>query len=254
MRIIKKTVLYGLIILLSVSTRAPCYAAGTNWGLGYPNPGQMPNGPAGRESLLEHDAYFVGDGSEKVIYLTFDAGYENGCTAPILDALKKANVPAAFFLVGTYIRDNPELVARMAAEGHLVANHTMSHPDMSAISNLESFKKELSGTEDFYKQLTGRDMPKFYRPPRGVYSETNLKMAKELGYKTIFWSLAYVDWHTDKQPGRDEAFAKLLPRAHPGMVLLLHSTSKTNAEMMEELIAKYRGMGYVFKALDHLTA
>ena len=254
MRIIKKTVLYGLIMLLTVSVRAPCNASGTNWGLGYPNPGQMPKGPAGREALLEHDAYFVGDGREKIVYLTFDAGYENGCTAPILDALKKANVPAAFFLVGTYIRDNPELVARMAAEGHIVANHTMSHPDMSAISNLESFQKELAGTENFYKQLTGQDMPKFYRPPRGMYSEANLKMAKELGYKTIFWSLAYVDWHADRQPSRDEAFAKLLPRAHPGMVLLLHSTSKTNAEIMEELIVKYREMGYVFKTLDHLTA
>jgi len=208
---------------------------------------------ASRESLLKHDAFFVG-GQEKIIYLTFDAGFENGHTAPILDVLKKTQVPAAFFLVGTYIRDNPELVTRMVEDGHIVANHTMSHPDMSAISDMQSFKNELAKTEEVYKNIIGEDMPKYYRPPRGVYNEANLRMAKELGYKTVFWSLAYVDWYVDKQPSHEAAFSKLLPRAHPGMVLLLHSTSKTNAEILEELITKYREMSYEFKDLNDLVA
>ena len=254
MRIIRKTVRAGLFILFAILLTLPHHASATNWGLSYPTPGAQPKGMAGREALLVHDAYFVGDAREKTVYLTFDAGFENGYTAPILDVLKKTEVPAAFFLVGTYIRDYPELIGRMVDEGHIVANHTMSHPDMSAISDMQLFKDELAKTEEFYKAATGEDMPKYYRPPRGIYNEANLKMAKELGYKTIFWSLAYVDWYVDKQPSHDEAFKKLLPRAHPGMVLLLHSTSRTNAEILEELIVKYREMGYEFKCLDALTA
>jgi len=253
MRIIKNSVRNGLFILLAAVLGLTCRASSTNWGLSYPAPGKAPQGMATREALLANDAWFIGDGSENAIYLTFDAGFENGYTAPILDVLEKTQVPAAFFLVGTYIRDNPELVTRMAADDHIVANHTMSHPDMSAISDLASFEKELRRTEDFYKNLTGGDMPKYYRPPKGVYSEENLKMAKQLGYKTVFWSLAYVDWHVDKQPSRDEAFSKLIPRAHPGMVLMLHSTSKTNAGILEELITRYREMGFEFKSLEHLT-
>ena len=253
MRIIKNTVRAVVFSLLTILATIPCHATGTNWGLSYPTPGAHPQGMASRESLLTHDAYFVG-GEEKVIYLTFDAGFENGYTAPILDVLKKNDVPAAFFLVGTYIRDNPELVTRMVSEGHIVANHTLSHPDMSAIADLQSFKSELDKTEEIYKNVIGEDMPKYYRPPRGVYSEDNLKMAKELGYKTVFWSLAYVDWYVDRQPSREEAFSKLLPRAHPGMVLLLHNTSATNAAILDELIAKYFEMGYEFKSLDDLTA
>jgi len=249
---IKNTIRSGLFALLAVITAITCSAKSTNWGLSYPTPGQAPQGMASREALLKHDAYFVGEGN--TVYLTFDAGYENGHTETILNVLKKTEVPAAFFLVGTYIRDQRELVKRMVEDGHIVANHTMSHPDMSAISDIASFEKELSQAEDYYKEVTGQDMPKYYRPPKGIYSESNLKMAKALGYKTVFWSLAYVDWYENKQPTHEAAFSKLLPRAHPGMVLMLHSTSKTNAEILEDLIVKYREMGYEFKSLDHLTA
>ena len=224
-----------------------------SWGLSFPQPGQKPNGNTSAPSLRAYDAWFVGSGEEKVIYLTFDAGYENGNTAPILDVLKKEQVPAAFFLVGTYIRDHQELVRRMAAEGHLVCNHTMTHPDMSAIRDREAFAKELTRTEEIYRSVTGEEMPKYYRPPSGKYSTANLQMAKELGYKTVFWSLAYVDWLQDRQPSKEEAFAKLLPRLHPGTVLLLHSTSQTNALILEELIARCRKMGYRFESLDRLT-
>ncbi|MDR1735254.1 MAG: polysaccharide deacetylase family protein [Oscillospiraceae bacterium] len=241
-------------LLIAAALTVPCLAAATNWGLSFPTPGDQPKGMAGSEELLKNNAYFVGAPEEKNVYLTFDAGFENGNTPAILDTLKKTGVPAAFFLVGTYIRDNPQLVLRMVDEGHIVANHTMSHPDMSGISDKASFEKELSQVEVIYKNLIGRDMPAYYRPPRGIYSTENLKMAKALGYKTVFWSLAYVDWYVNKQPTRDQAFSKLIPRAHPGMVLLLHSTSATNAQILEELIGKYREMGYVFRTLDELTA
>ncbi|MCL2030114.1 MAG: polysaccharide deacetylase family protein [Oscillospiraceae bacterium] len=252
----KKTLLAGLAVLFAVLPfAAPCRAGGgVGWGLSYPVPGGTPRGMADRESLLEHDSYFAGDGGEKVIYLTFDAGFENGYTETVLDTLKQAGIPAAFFLVGTYIRDNPDLIRRMVSEGHIVANHTMTHPDMSAISDIAVFRRELSQVEELYRGVTGRDMPKYYRPPRGVYSEENLKMAKQLGYKTIFWSCAYVDWNVDNQPRHEEAFSKLMPRTHPGMVLLLHNTSKTNAEILEALIGKYQAMGYRFGTLDDLTA
>lgn len=230
----------------------PGYAANGNWGLSFSTPGEVPRGNESVEYLKQFDAYFVGESDKKVVYLTFDAGYENGYTESILDTLKENAVPAAFFLVGTYIRDYPELINRMAKEGHIVGNHTMSHPDMSKIDDLSSFKKELSLVEDCYKSVTGLDMKKFYRPPSGKYSESNMKMAKELGYKTVFWSLAYADWDINKQPSKEAAFSKLLPRLHPGAVLLLHSTSKTNCLILDELIKTYKQMGYEFRSLEEL--
>jgi peptidoglycan-N-acetylmuramic acid deacetylase len=226
----------------------------TNWGLSFRENGKAPVGNATSRALKEYNAYYVGKDDEKVIYLTFDAGYENGYTAGILDTLKKHDVKAAFFLVGHYMEEEPNLVRRMVDEGHIVGNHTYNHPDMSKISDVESFKKELTSLEELYKQITGRDMPKYYRPPQGKYNEDNLIMANDLGYKTIFWSLAYVDWYKDKQPTKEQAFAKLIPRIHPGAVLLLHSTSKTNAEILDELLTKYKELGYTFKTLDDLTA
>ena len=183
---------------------------------------------------------------EKVLYITFDAGFENGNTGVILDALKKHNVKATFFLVGNYLETQPDLVRRMVEEGHTVGNHTYSHPDMSAISDKESFKKELQKNEELYKEVTGEDMPKLYRPPQGKFCESNLKMAKELGYHTVFWSLAYVDWYENDQPTHQQAFDKLIPRVHPGAVVLLHSTSKTNGEILDELLTKWEELGYRF--------
>jgi len=227
--------------------------AGDSWGLYFPSDGERPRGNAEADYLLQFDSYFIGNADEKVIYLTFDAGYENDLTAGILDTLKKHNAPAAFFLVGTYIRDHGDLIRRMVDEGHIVANHTMSHPDMSKISTKESFAKELALVEQHYRNITGQEIPKFYRPPRGTYSEANLKMAQELGYKTIFWSAAYKDWEENNQPSREEAFSKLIPRTHPGAVILLHNTSKTNALILDELLHKYTEMDYRFACLNHLV-
>ena len=223
-----------------------------SWGLSFRQEGQPPVGPAAADTLQQYDAVYMGDTGQKVLYLTFDAGYENGCTAKILDVLKKHNVPAAFFLVGNYMETNPELVQRMVAEGHTVGNHTMHHPDMSKLSDPAAFAKELQELETLYARITGQQMRKYYRPPQGLYSEENLKMAKELGYKTVFWSLAYVDWNNDAQPTREQAFGKLLPRTHNGAVVLLHSTSQTNADILDELLTRWEAQGYTFASVEKL--
>ena len=190
---------------------------------------------------------------KKVIYLTFDCGYENGNTPAILNALKRHNVQATFFVVGNFLRDNPELVKQMLKEGHTVGNHTFHHPDMSQIATKETFSRELKSVEALYKDITGKSMTRFYRPPQGKYSTENLQMAKDMGYHTFFWSLAYVDWLADAQPSKEEAFDKLLGRIHPGAIVLLHNTSRTNGEILDELLAKWEEMGYTFSTLKKLV-
>ena len=225
-------------------------ASNDNWGLSFQEEGKTPVGNATPEFLKQYNAYFCGNSEDKKIYLTFDCGYENGYTPAILDALEKHNVKAAFFVVGNYLETSPDLVKRMVEEGHIVGNHTLSHPDMSGISSLNDFRKQLEGVENLYKETTGESMTKFYRPPQGIYSTANLSMAKELGYKTFFWSLAYVDWYQDKQPTREEAFDKLLTRIHPGAIVLLHNTSSTNGQILDELLTKWKEMGYTFGTLN----
>lgn len=246
--------LIAVVIALAVSVSVFASSALTtgSWGLSFRQEGAPPIGNAGKDQLRQYQAAYIGDVGEKVLYLTFDAGYENGCTAKILDTLKEKQVPAAFFLVGNYIQRSPDLVRRMVAEGHTVGNHTMHHYDMSRLSDKAAFSKELTDLEALYKETVGQELPKYYRPPQGIYSEENLKMAQELGYQTVFWSLAYVDWSNDAQPTRETAFAKLLPRTHNGAVVLLHSTSKTNAEILGELIDKWKAMGYRFGTLEEL--
>ena len=222
------------------------------WGLSFRQEGQPPSGPAGNTQLQKYDAAYLGDPAEKVLYLTFDAGYENGNTAKILDILKTHDVPAAFFLVGHYVEKNADLVRRMVEEGHIVGNHTMHHKDMSQLSEKDTFSKELTDLETLFQEVTGKELPKYYRPPQGIYSEENLKMAQDLGYKTVFWSLAYADWNNDAQPSKEQAFAKLLPRTHNGAVVLLHSTSATNAAILDELLTHWESEGYRFESLDKL--
>ena len=223
-----------------------------DWGLGFSEEGQPPTGMATVEELKEYQTYFLGDTTQKRIYLTFDAGYENGNTEPILEALKKHHVKATFFVVGHYLETAPELVKRMVEEGHNVGNHTYHHYDMSKISDQESFTKEMQSVEEKYKEITGQEMTKYYRPPQGKYSLENLNMAKELGYHTFFWSLAYVDWNQDAQPTHEEAFSKLMSRIHPGAIVLLHNTSTTNAEILDELLTRWEAQGYTFGILDEL--
>lgn len=245
----------GIVGLTAAEKReAQATAAGVdNWGLSFQTQGQPPIGNATPQALAEYNAYYIANTQEKMIYLTFDAGFENGFTPAILDALKKHNAPATFFVVGHYLETAPELVKRMVEEGHTVANHTYHHPDMSSIANEVEFTKELQAVEEKYQEITGQVMKKLYRPPQGKYSEKNLQMAHSMGYSTYFWSLAYVDWYVDKQPTPQQAFDKLLSRIHPGAIVLLHSTSETNASILDELLTRWENLGYSFGDLSTLT-
>lgn len=228
--------------------------ASANWGLGFGESGTQPTGNVSAEELRKYDAYFIGNSKDKKIYLTFDCGYENGNTEAILAALKKHNVSATFFVVGHFLESSPELVKRMVEEGHTVGNHTYHHPDMSAISDMAAFQKEMDDVKNLFQEITDQEMSSYYRPPQGKYSVKNLEMAQKLGYETFFWSLAYVDWYEDDQPSHEEAFEKLTGRIHPGAVVLLHNTSRTNGEILDELLTKWEEMGYSFGTLDELTA
>lgn len=242
---------------LSVSDQEFYFGAATpssNWGLSFPNEGQRPTGNASIEELNAYNAHYASNTDEKVIFLTFDAGYENGNTPAILEALKKHQVLATFFVVGNFLSTSPDLVKQMLADGHTVGNHTWSHPNMSKISTQEAFSKELSQVEDLYREITGQEMTRYYRPPQGIYSQPNLQMAKDLGYETFFWSLAYVDWYQDNQPTKEQAFDKLLTRIHPGAIVLLHSTSSTNAQILDELLTRWEEMGYTFKPLSEVVS
>ena len=226
-------------------------AEADSWGLSFREEGKPPVANVSGEELAKYNAYYIEDTEEKVLYLTFDAGFENGNTPAILDALKKHNAPAAFFVVGHYLESSPELVRRMIDEGHIVANHSFHHPDMSNMDK-EAFAEELGELESLYQEMFGREMVKFYRPPQGKFSQNNLEIAKELGYTTFFWSLSYVDWEVDRQPSHEEALEKLASRIHPGAIVLLHSTSKNNGEILDELLTRWEEMGYTFKALTEL--
>lgn len=201
--------------------------------------------------LNQYKGYYIGNTDEKELYLTFDNGYENGFTEPILDVLKERNVPAAFFVTGHYVQSEPDLINRMAKEGHIVANHSWSHPHFPDLSD-EQIKVELERVEDAYTELTGNAMH-YVRPPRGTFNERTLDAALKLGYTHVFWSFAYVDWNTDDQKGEQYAYDKIMDRIHPGAIVLLHSVSEDNALALGRVIDDLKAQGYTFKSLDDLT-
>ncbi len=192
------------------------------------------------------------DEEKKVAYLTFDAGYENGNVGKILDVMKEKNVKGAFFILINLIKSDPELVKRMADEGHTVCNHTASHRDMTKITSVSEFESELNRLNTAYTELTGKEMPRFYRPPEGKFSRQNLEFAESLGYNTVFWSFAYADWDNAKQPSQDFAKKKIMDNIHNGAVILLHPTSSTNAAILGDVIDEMRALGYEFSTLDEL--
>ena len=206
----------------------------------------------GFKHLLEkHGAIFTGDPSKKDLYLTFDNGYENGYTPKILDILKAKKVPAIFFVTGHYVKDQPELLKRMAAEGHLIGNHSWSHPDMTRVSN-EKIKDELDRVKEQVAQITGQQHMRYLRPPRGIFSDRTLATSKALGYTHVFWSVAYNDWNVNAQKGWKYAHDKVMAQLHPGAVILLHAVSKDNADAMGQIIDDARKQGYEFKSLDDM--
>ena len=247
------------LILSSVSGNIATAAGGCGWYVKRNSDHRQPELDPAFSYIEKYEAYYLDkrcadEGAEAILYLTFDAGYENGNIAKILDTLKEQQVPAAFFILDHLIKANGDLVERMAAEGHLVCNHSLRHRDMSAIEDREAFRYELEELERLYHEKTGRTMAKYYRPPEGRFNERSLSFANELGYKTVFWSFAYADWDNKRQPSAGDAIKKILDNTHPGAVILLHPTSATNAEILPTLIERWREMGYRFGTLDELCS
>lgn len=198
--------------------------------------------------MSAYGCYYMGDETENCLYLTFDEGYENGYTGQILDVLKEKQVPAAFFVTGPYLRTETKLVQRMVDEGHIVGNHSVNHPSLPDL-NPEEIEHELYDLDLMFYERYGSHM-KYLRPPRGEYSTRVLDITNKMGYVSVFWSVAYVDWQTDKQQGKAHALESVLPQLHSGAVILLHAVSSDNAAAMGELIDSARSAGYTFKSLD----
>lgn len=224
-----------------------------NWYCRHLSNGEIPPCPAEMSFISEHGGIYLGDTDEKVIYLTFDAGYENGNIEKILNTMKEKEVTGAFFVLENIAKQNAELLRRMADEGHLICNHTARHKNMANVTDASEFKAELDALNEACDAVGVKCAP-FYRPPEGSFSKRNLEVARELGYTTVFWSFAYADWDNALQPSPEAAKKKLIDGTHNGMILLLHPTSATNAAILGELIDSWKGMGYRFGSLSELVS
>jgi len=264
----KKTVIALCVAILTftmlagstVSAFAAAKNKAYNWYCKHRNDGKQPECDGEMRFINDCNGFYIDtkhtsmDDGEKVIYLTFDAGYENGNIERILDVLKAENVPAAFFVLENLVKKNGDLIKRMADEGHTVCNHTATHKDMTKVSDPSAFAAELKRLDEVCLEYTGVSVAKYYRPPEGRFTQNNLEMASKLGYKTVLWSFAYADWDNNNQMSREKAMEKIINGTHNGEVILLHPTSKTNADILSELICKWREMGFRFSTLDELTA
>lgn len=241
-----------VFLLTSGNAAAFTDAEKINWYFKSRGENQRPEILGGSDIAANHGALYIGPENEKTVYLTFDAGYSNENVEKTLDVLREYNISAAFFILPGIIKNSPETVKRMDSEGHLVCNHTTSHGDMAKVTNITDFKNELEGVESLYKETFGVEMEKYFRPPEGSFSVKTLEFCKELGYTPVFWSFAYADWDNAKQPDPEKAKAKILSQIHNGAVILLHPTSKTNADILNEVITELKSQGYSFGTLDEL--
>ena len=249
--------LLGCILLVGTVV-TPAGASGTGWYCTRAKNHAQPVADPSLREVEEWGGYYIDhchtsqDDSDKVVYLTFDAGYENGNVAKVLDALSAEGATGAFFILGNLPDAHPDLVRRMVEEGHLVCNHTYSHRNLCGLGE-GALAAELSHLEEVTRNTAGVVISKYYRPPEGKFDTAMLDEAKALGYKTVFWSFAYDDWDNGRQPNTDAAIKKILANTHNGAVILLHPTSKTNADILPELILAWRQQGYSFGTLYDLT-
>ena len=253
----KKEMCLLLAAVLAVTALLSCQflfstVATGSWGLSFPRESAAPIGPAGSDQLAKYNAAYIGDTSRPVIYLTFDAGYENGNVEKILNVIKEENVPGAFFILGNLIDRNPDLVKRMSEEGHLVCNHTNKHKNITKLDQAD-IKQEIQALEHAYTELTGKQMAKYFRPPEGTFDKDSLTVVQECGYKTVFWSFAYEDWDNQKQMNPHDAKRKIMDNLHNGEIMLLHPTSATNAAVLKEVIQEIKSMGYRIGSLDEIS-
>lgn len=252
-----KSLLVGISLLLTSALPVDSIMASPDhpyhFGFKKSKNGQLPSiNEEGFKGIVDrHGAVFLGDTTKKELYLTFDNGYENGFTPKILDTLLAKKVPAIFFVTGHFVKEQPELLKRMAKEGHLIGNHSWSHPDMTTVPN-QKIKDELTKVSDAVQQVIGQANMRYLRPPRGIFSDRTLAVTKDLGYTNVFWSVAYRDWDTKVQRGAKYAYDNVMAQLHPGAVILLHSVSKDNAEALGTIIDAARKQGYEFKSLDQL--
>lgn len=235
-------------LILNQSTQA----SGYGWGYKKNTDHQIPEIGKYGEILKKYGAYYVDESGEKVVYLTFDNGYEQGYTEGILDVLKNESVPATFFVTGHYVKSEPELVKRMVDEGHIIGNHSYHHPDF-AIMSKNAIKEELETLEQAVAEVSDQKGLKYLRPPRGTFNEQSLNWSNELGYIHIFWSLAFNDWNTNQQKGWQYAYDQMMEQIHPGAIVLLHTVSSDNAEALPHVISELKKQGYEFKSLDDLV-
>lgn len=250
---LKMFICFSIFCLMALPVQANVSNKPLSWGFKKSVNEQPAEAGQELDALLEkYGAYYKDTSGEKVLYLTFDNGYENGYTGQILDVLKKEKVPATFFVTGHYLKSASDLVKRMADEGHIIGNHSYHHPDLTQVSD-EKLKQELESVVTETEVITGKKGMTYLRPPRGIFSERTLKLAKELGYTQVFWSLAFVDWKTDQQKGWKYSYDNIMKQVHPGCVLLLHTVSKDNADALEQAIKDLKKRGYSFKSLDDLT-
>ncbi len=247
-----------LIMLGSLIVAAESLCGATAWYFKKTSDHSQPKLDSRLEFIEKYNCAYVDkthdqNSTDKVIYITFDAGYENGNIEKILDVMKDEDIKGSFFILENLILRNTELVKRMSNEGHLICNHTMKHKDMSRITEKSTLECELTALEKLYEEKTGCKMAKIYRPPEGRFSEINLLHATELGYKTVFWSFAYEDWDNSKQMSEEKAKEKLLSGTHNGAIILLHPTSSTNAAILGDMIKEWKKQGYRFETLDKLA-
>ena len=230
----------------AVNSSAPVSDKALGWGFR-----RTENGPEftsdQKAMMKKYGAFYLEETNDKVIYLTFDEGYENGYTGIILDTLKKKGVKAAFFVTAPYVKENPDLIKRMAREGHIIGNHTVNHPSLPTVKNEEKLEKELTELDRLIYGVCG-ETTRYLRPPKGEYSEKTLALTKNMGYTNVFWSDAYVDW--DNKVSAEVAHDTVTKRLHNGEVLLLHAVSKGNADALEKIIDTAHRLGYEFRSLD----
>lgn len=247
---IATTIMIFLLAFLSLNDNVQ--ASGYGWGYKKNDNHERPDIGKYSEMLKRYGAYYADTSGEKVIYLTFDNGYEQGHTNQILDTLKENAVPATFFVTGHYVDREPGLVKRMVDEGHIIGNHSYHHPDFSILSKA-AVQKELETLEEAVAHISSQKELKYLRPPRGIFNEQTLKWSNELGYIHIFWSLAFNDWQTNKQKGWQYAYDQIMAQIHPGAIVLLHTVSSDNEEALPHVIKALKEQGYQFKSLDDLV-
>jgi peptidoglycan-N-acetylmuramic acid deacetylase len=235
--------------ILSTSASTGLSNTKIGWGIKREDNHEQPDlGSKNKELITKYNGIALGNSEQKYIYLTFDLGYEAGYTEKILDALKENEVQATFFVTAHYVNSASDILQRMIDEGHIVGNHTCNHYSMPDLSDEEIQTEVMKLHQTIYEKY-GYEM-KYIRPPKGEFSERTLSICESLGYKTVMWSFAYVDWDEDNQPSTDEAIDKIMSNLHNGEVMLLHATSKTNAEIMSQLLQKIKEEGYEFRSID----